>query len=442
MSKEFQVTREIVRANKLHTVCEEAACPNIGECWTKRHATMMIMGDTCTRACAFCNVKTGLPAALDADEPANVARAVKTLGLAHVVITSVDRDDLADGGAQHFADVIRATHASSPGTSVEVLTPDFLRKEGAIETLMAAQPEVFNHNLETVPRLYLSIRPGARYFASLRLLQRAKELMPTGFTKSGLMVGLGETREEIMQVMDDLRAANVDFLTIGQYLQPTRKHARLDRFWSPEEFASLESIARAKGFLMVSASPLTRSSYHADSDFAELKAARSEHQQSARRRRCHEKCEAPEARSGFPSGRATTLATKKINDLAYAKRRIVPYPAELMYRRGVRCGRKYPEFLPWVVALRLLSRKDDILMAEMAVGYGALRERYTSDIALDPALSGAPVRRAPRSKVRSRPWRTIGSSRRGNRAAKLPSPSCSSSKAGYFTAWRAPSSRK
>lgn len=274
VSREYVATREVVRANKLHTVCEEAACPNIGECWTKRHATMMIMGDTCTRACAFCNVKTGLPAPLDADEPANVANGVKTLGLAHVVITSVDRDDLADGGADHFAKVINAIHATSPGTSVEVLTPDFLRKDGAIEVLMAAQPEVFNHNLETVPRLYLKIRPGARYFTSLRLLERAKELMPTGFTKSGLMVGLGETREEIMQVMDDLRAAKVDFLTIGQYLQPTKKHAKLERFWTPEEFASLESIARAKGFLMVSASPLTRSSYHADSDFAQLKAAR------------------------------------------------------------------------------------------------------------------------------------------------------------------------
>ncbi|HEY0266252.1 MAG TPA: lipoyl synthase [Rhizomicrobium sp.] len=271
VSKEYVKTREIVRENKLHTVCEEAACPNIGECWTKRHATMMIMGDTCTRACAFCNVKTGLPGPLDAEEPAHVARAVKTLGLTHVVITSVDRDDLADGGAGHFAQVIDAIHAMSPGTSVEVLTPDFLRKDGAIETVMAARPEVFNHNLETVPRLYLNVRPGARYFASLRLLQQAKELMPTGFTKSGLMVGLGETREEIMQVMDDLRAAKVDFLTIGQYLQPTKKHARLERFWTPEEFASLESIARAKGFLMVSASPLTRSSYHADSDFAEMK---------------------------------------------------------------------------------------------------------------------------------------------------------------------------
>jgi len=274
VSKEYIATREIVRANRLHTVCEEAACPNIGECWTKRHATMMIMGDTCTRACAFCNVKTGLPGTLDPEEPANVARAVKTLGLSHVVVTSVDRDDLADGGAAHFAAVIGAIHDQSPGTSVEVLTPDFLRKDGAIETVMAAEPEVLNHNLETVPRLYLTIRPGARYFASLRLLERAKELMPKGFTKSGLMVGLGESREEIMQVMDDLRAAKVDFLTIGQYLQPTRKHAKLERFWTPEEFSGLESIARAKGFLMVSASPLTRSSYHADSDFAELKAAR------------------------------------------------------------------------------------------------------------------------------------------------------------------------
>src|ERR1700761_5090105 len=274
VSREYVATREVVRANRLHTVCEEAACPNIGECWTKRHATMMIMGDPSPGACAFCNVKTGLPAALDADEPANVARAVKTLGLAHVVITSVDRDDLDDGGAENFAQVIHAIHATSPGTSVEVLTPDFLRKEGAIETVMAAEPEVFNHNLETVPRLYLTVRPGARYFASLRLLQRAKELRPEGFTKSGLMVGLGESREEIIQVMDDLRAANVDFLTIGQYLQPTKKHAALARFWSPEEFKGLEAIAKAKGFLMVSASPLTRSSYHADADFAQMQANR------------------------------------------------------------------------------------------------------------------------------------------------------------------------
>ena len=274
VSREYAATKDIVRAHNLHTVCEEAACPNIGECWTQRHATMMIMGDTCTRACAFCNVKTGLPAPLDASEPENVANAVRKLGLKHVVITSVDRDDLSDGGAEHFAKVIRAIRAVSPGTTIEILTPDFLRKDGAIEVVMDAQPDVFNHNLETVPRLYLNIRPGARYFVSLRLLQKAKELMPAGFTKSGMMVGLGESREEIMQVMDDLRAAGVDFLTIGQYLQPTRKHAAVDRFWTPDEFRALETTARAKGFLMVSATPLTRSSYHADTDFAALKAAR------------------------------------------------------------------------------------------------------------------------------------------------------------------------
>jgi lipoic acid synthetase len=273
-SREYAATREIVRAHSLHTVCEEAACPNIGECWTNRHATMMILGDTCTRACAFCNVKTGLPGALDEAEPENVAKAVHKLGLKHVVVTSVDRDDLADGGALHFAHTIRAIRALSPATTIEVLTPDFLRKPGAIETVMEAHPDVFNHNLETVPRLYLSIRPGARYYASLRLLERAKELVPQGFTKSGLMVGLGESREEIMQVMDDQRAAGVDFLTIGQYLQPTKKHAPIARFWTPDEFKGLEAVARAKGFLMVSASPLTRSSYHADSDFAQMKAAR------------------------------------------------------------------------------------------------------------------------------------------------------------------------
>jgi lipoic acid synthetase len=276
VSREYAETKAIVREHKLHTVCEEAGCPNIGECWAERHATMMIMGDTCTRACAFCNVKTGLPGALDAEEPVHVAQAVAKLGLRHVVITSVDRDDLDDGGAAHFAATIRAIREFSPGTTVEVLTPDFLRKPGSIETVMEARPDVFNHNLETVPRLYLTIRPGARYFASLRLLERAKELAPEGFTKSGLMVGLGESREEIMQVMDDLRAAGVDFLTIGQYLQPSRKHAAVARFWEPEEFKALEQIARAKGFLMVSASPLTRSSYHADSDFDSLRRARRE----------------------------------------------------------------------------------------------------------------------------------------------------------------------
>jgi lipoic acid synthetase len=273
-SPEYAETRAIVRAHNLNTVCEEAGCPNIGECWSKRHATMMIMGDTCTRACAFCNVRTGLPEPLDAEEPANVAAAVAKLGLQHVVITSVDRDDLPDGGGRHFGDVIRAIRAAAPATTIEVLTPDFLRNDGGLEAVIDARPDVFNHNLETVPSRYLAIRPGARYFHSLRLLQRAKELDPAVFTKSGIMVGLGETREEILQVMDDMRSAGVDFLTIGQYLQPTRKHAEVARFVPPDEFAALERTAMAKGFLLVSASPLTRSSYHADADFARLKAAR------------------------------------------------------------------------------------------------------------------------------------------------------------------------
>jgi lipoic acid synthetase len=267
-------TQALMRSKKLVTVCEEAACPNIGECWSQRHATMMIMGDTCTRACAFCNVATGLPAALDAGEPARVAEAVATLGLRHVVITSVDRDDLADGGAAHFAAVIGAIRQAAPGTTIEILTPDFLRKPGAIDVVAAARPDVFNHNLETVPRLYPTIRPGARYYQSLRLLDRVKQLDPAMFTKSGLMVGLGETRAEIGQVMDDLRIADVDFLTIGQYLAPTVKHAAVDRYVTPEEFAELAAMARAKGFLQVSATPLTRSSYHADADFAALREAR------------------------------------------------------------------------------------------------------------------------------------------------------------------------
>lgn len=273
-SRGFADTRAIVRAKGLHTVCEEAACPNIGECWSKKHATMMIMGDTCTRACAFCNVKTGLPRPLDPDEPAKVAAAVAEMGLSHVVITSVDRDDLEDGGARHFADVVRAIRAHCPQTTIEILTPDFLRKPGAAELVIDARPDVFNHNLETAPRLYLSVRPGARYYHSLRLLERVKERDPQIFTKSGIMVGLGETREEVMQVMDDMRCAGVDFITIGQYLQPTRKHAAVDRFVTPDEFKSFESVARSKGFLMVSSSPLTRSSHHAGEDFARLKAAR------------------------------------------------------------------------------------------------------------------------------------------------------------------------
>ncbi len=274
VSREYAETRAIVRAHGLHTVCEEAGCPNIGECWTKRHATMMIMGDTCTRACAFCNVRTGLPKPLDPNEPQNVAEAVAKLGLEHVVITSVDRDDLADGGAEHFAQVIRALRARTPATTIEVLTPDFLRKDGALEKVVEARPDVFNHNLETVPALYLRIRPGARYFHSLRLLQRVKELDPMMFTKSGIMVGLGEEREEVLQVMDDLRSAQVDFLTIGQYLQPTRKHAEVKRFVAPDEFKAYERTALAKGFLVVAASPLTRSSYHAGDDFARLRAVR------------------------------------------------------------------------------------------------------------------------------------------------------------------------
>ena len=274
VSEGYFATQKIMRDNGLHTVCEEAGCPNIGECWEKKHATFMIMGDTCTRACAFCNVKTGLPGALDANEPGHVADATAKLGLAHIVVTSVDRDDLPDGGARHFAETIRAIRERCPQTTIEVLTPDFLRKDGALEIVVEAKPDVFNHNLETVPSLYLTVRPGARYFHSLRLLQRVKELDPAMFTKSGIMVGLGEDRNEVLQVMDDMRSAQVDFLTIGQYLQPTRKHHEVKRFVPPDEFRSLETIAYTKGFLMVAASPLTRSSHHAGDDFARLKAAR------------------------------------------------------------------------------------------------------------------------------------------------------------------------
>src|SRR6476619_5601020 len=274
VSTGYAATHAIVRENGLHTVCEEARCPNIGECWEKKHATFMIMGDTCTRACAFCNVKTGLPGALDPHEPAHVAEAVRKLGLAHVVVTSVDRDDLADGGAAHFARTIAALRAANPSTTIEVLVPDFLRKEAAPEIVVAAKPDVFNHNLETVPSKYLTVRPGARYFHSIRLLQRVKELDPALFTKSGIMVGLGEERHEVLQVMDDLRSAEVDFLTIGQYLQPTRKHHAVMRYIPPDEFTGLERVAYTKGFLMVSASPLTRSSHHAGDDFARLRAAR------------------------------------------------------------------------------------------------------------------------------------------------------------------------
>ncbi len=275
-SPEYHETRLLMRELKLNTVCEEAACPNIGECWKKKHATFMILGSVCTRACAFCNVATGKPDLLDPHEPEKVAEAISKLKLSHVVITSVDRDDLEDGGAKHFAEVIRAIRKTSSQTTIEVLTPDFLRKEKAIEIVVKAKPDVYNHNLETVPRLYTTIRPGARYFHSLQLLSQVKKLDPTIFTKSGLMVGLGEERQEMLQVMDDLRVANVDFLTIGQYMQPTLKHAAVAKFVTPEEFKSYEEAAYGKGFLLVSSSPLTRSSYHADKDFLKLRTARLE----------------------------------------------------------------------------------------------------------------------------------------------------------------------
>jgi lipoic acid synthetase len=274
VSREFKSTHELIRNAKLNTVCEEAACPNIGECWSKKHATVMILGSTCTRACHFCNVKTGKPDLLDPHEPKRLAKAISELGLEHVVITSVDRDDLEDGGASHFAESILRIRKTSPNTTIEVLTPDFLRKDGAMEIVVHAKPDVYNHNIETVPSLYHNIRPGARYFHSLNLLFKVKQLDSNIFTKSGIMVGLGETKEEILQVMDDLKAAKVDFLTIGQYLQPTPNHAEVKRYVSPEEFNYYERVAKTKGFLMVSASPLTRSSYHAGEDFQKLKAAR------------------------------------------------------------------------------------------------------------------------------------------------------------------------
>jgi lipoic acid synthetase len=275
VSQGYKDTRDILRSNKLSTVCEEAACPNVGECWSQGHATMMIMGEICTRGCSFCNIATGRPDALDVFEPGRVADAVKKLGLNHVVITSVDRDDLEDGGAEHFAQTIRAIRHQSPDTTIEILTPDFLKcSPEVVEVVVKAKPDVFNHNLETVPGLYPSVRPGARYFHSLRLLQRVKEMDPSMFTKSGIMVGLGEDRQSVMQVMDDMRAAGIDFLTIGQYLQPTPKHHKVDRFVTPEEFKAYETAAYGKGFLMVSATPLTRSSYHAGDDFAQLRAAR------------------------------------------------------------------------------------------------------------------------------------------------------------------------
>ncbi len=275
-TKVFFRTKEVVNQNGLNTVCQEANCPNITECWSKKHATFMIMGDTCTRGCAFCDVKTGKPNKLDPFEPLKISKAVKELNLNHVVITSVDRDDLEDGGANHFKEVVLETKKNNPQTTIEVLTPDFLRKGNAFEKVLEASPDVFNHNIETVPSLYLSVRPGSRYFASIKLLESSKQIKPNLFTKSGLMVGLGENKNEILQVMDDLRTANVDFLTIGQYLQPSPKHYPLQRYYNPQEFLELKKIALSKGFLLVASSPLTRSSYHADEDFKKLKKARDE----------------------------------------------------------------------------------------------------------------------------------------------------------------------
>ena len=354
VSPGYGETQRIVRANGLHTVCEEAGCPNIGECWEKKHATFMIMGDTCTRACAFCNVKTGLPGALDPAEPEHVAEATAKLGLAHVVVTSVDRDDLADGGAAHFAETIAAIRARCPQTTIEVLTPDFLRKDGAAEIVVAARPDVFNHNLETVPSKYLTVRPGARYFDSLRLLQQVKELDPSMFTKSGIMVGLGEERNEVLQVMDDLRSADVDFLTIGQYLQPTRKHHAVVRFVPPDEFKALETIAYAKGFLMVSASPLTRSSHHAGEDFARLKAAR--------------------ASDGALMPHFST-------------KRQVRHSAADMFDL-VADVENYPQFVPLCRALVVRKRTTDsagtdVIVADMTVAYKFIRETFTTRVTLD-----------------------------------------------------------
>ena len=341
-------TRNIVKENGLVTVCEEAGCPNIGECWDKKHATFMIMGDTCTRACAFCNVKTGMPGALDAREPEHVAEATFKLGLAHIVITSVDRDDLADGGAEHFAQTIRAIRARCPATTIEILTPDFLRKEGALEIVVAAKPDVFNHNLETVPSRYLTVRPGARYFHSIRLLQRVKEIDPTIFTKSGIMVGLGEERHEVLQVMDDLRSADVDFLTIGQYLQPTRKHHAVMRYVPPDEFAGYEKVAYTKGFLMVSASPLTRSSHHAGDDFAKLQAARA------------------------------AIVPLSVAMPRFSSKRRVHHTAPQMFDL-VADVERYPEFVPLCQSLKIRQRTPkpdgtEIVVADMTVSFKLVRE--------------------------------------------------------------------
>ena len=350
-------TRAIVKENGLVTVCEEAGCPNIGECWDKKHATFMIMGDTCTRACAFCNVKTGMPGALDASEPEHVAEATFKLGLAHIVVTSVDRDDLADGGAEHFAKTIRAIRARCPTTTIEILTPDFLRKEGALEVVAKAKPDVFNHNLETVPSRYLTVRPGARYFHSIRLLQRVKEIDPTIFTKSGIMVGLGEERHEVLQVMDDLRSADVDFLTIGQYLQPTRKHHAVMRYVTPDEFRGYEKVAYTKGFLMVSASPLTRSSHHAGDDFAKLRAAR-----AARAALSCRDAEILQQAPGSPQRGADVRPRRRCRALSRI-RAAVPFAED--------------------PAAHARADGTEVVIADMTVSFKLVREAFTSRVTLD-----------------------------------------------------------
>ncbi len=345
----FAETKRLMRSLNLATVCEEAACPNIGECWTKKHATVMILGDTCTRACAFCNVKTGMPRAVDPLEPEHVATAAAELGLSHIVVTSVDRDDLPDGGAKQFVRVIEALRRNTPSTTIEILTPDFRNKpESAIEAIVAARPDVYNHNLETVPRLYPTIRPGARYYASLRLLESVKRQDPAIFTKSGLMVGLGEQRLEVHQVMDDMRSADVDFLTMGQYLQPTPRHAKVEEFVTPAAFSAYGAIARAKGFLLVAASPLTRSSYHAGDDFAKMKAAR--------------------------EAKHSALAMPR-----HTETRRMLYTPEQMFDL-VADVKRYHEFLPWIAAVRVRSDSETLLIADLVVGFRAIKETFTSRV--------------------------------------------------------------
>ena len=374
VSEGYHQTRRLMRELNLATVCEEAACPNIGECWTKKHATVMILGDTCTRACAFCNVKTGMPRAVDPLEPEHVATAAAELGLEHIVVTSVDRDDLPDGGASQFVKVIEALRKRTPSTTIEILTPDFRNKsEGAVEAIVDAGPDVYNHNLETVPRLYPTIRPGARYYASLRLLESVKRRAPHMFTKSGLMVGLGEQRLEVHQVMDDMRSAGVDFLTMGQYLQPTPRHARVEEFVTPQAFDAYAAIARAKGFLLVAASPLTRSSYHAGDDFRKMQAARL-----------------------GAIGAFERLMPR------HSETKYLPYTPEQLFEL-VADVEHYDEFLPWVVAVRVRSSSDRETVADLVVGFNAFKERFTSRVVKE--RPSADLRRLRRRAAQISPQR-------------------------------------